>query len=76
MHIISAIFQDLREPGRLNDIDEADSEGGGENEAVSTCPGDEAEYTDAGYGDGGVEENLHVAKDGRRLSNFVLAGKG
>ena len=45
-------------------VDEADAEGGREDEAVSSRPGDQTEDPDAGYGDGGVEEDLHAAEDG------------
>ena len=44
----------------MNDIDESDAERRSEDEAIATCPGDEAENADAGYGDCRIEEYLHA----------------
>ena len=69
MNIGTTVSQNLREPRRLYDVDEPDAERCGEDEAIATRPSDETEDSDAGYGDGGVEEDLHAAEDGGWLEN-------
>lgn len=66
MHIAATKFQHLVEPRRRNDVDEANAECDGQDEAITPGELDHAEDTDTGNGDGAVKEDLHAAEDGRR----------
>lgn len=58
--ITSGIVEDLVEPAWLHDVDESDSQGRSEDEAVATREGDQAEDTDTSDSNGRIEKNLHT----------------
>ena len=61
--VVTRIGQDLAKPGWLDDVDETDCQGHGENEAIAASPVDQSEHTNTSYCDCGIEEDLHASKD-------------